>query len=218
MIITSLRTTAFRNLTDAVASTSVKNVFLVGQNGQGKTNFLEALYFCSYASSFRGSGDREIVRNGEKNFSAAITVSEKESFVKNVSSGVLVKIENGKKSVTIDGKRAEDRKDLLSVAPCIVFCHEDMDFAAGSPERRRWFFDQVLSLYDPVYLDDLRRYRHTLKSRNSVLRDNALHKNTGNTASLLDALDPQCALYGARLMEKRETASRLFSQVLSPLY
>jgi DNA replication and repair protein RecF len=92
-----------------------------------------------------------------------------------------------------------------------------MEFAAGSPERRRWFFDQVLSLYDPVYLDDFRRYRHALKTRNSVLRD-CMYKPNDDTNSLLDVLDPQCAHYGTSLMEKRETAVRLFSEVLSPLY
>jgi DNA replication and repair protein RecF len=222
--ISSLRTAAFRNLADADVFTQAKNVFLVGENGQGKTNFLEALYFCAYASSFRGNGDREIACNGKKDFSAAVTVTESVRAVSEsatpagINGEVLVKFENGKKTVTVDGKRAGDRKELLSVAPCVVFCHEDMEFVAGSPERRRWFFDQVLSLYDPVYLDDLRRYRHALKSRNSVLRDNCLRRLNGDPDSLLDALDPQCVLYGTRLMEKRETGARLFAEVLSPLY
>jgi DNA replication and repair protein RecF len=93
-----------------------------------------------------------------------------------------------------------------------------MEFVAGSPEQRRRFFDQVLSLYDPVYLDDLRCYRRVIKSRNSVLRDYALHKLDGNPETLLDALDQQCVLYGARLMEKRETAARLFSGIFEELY
>ena len=215
MIISSVRTTAFRNLADAVVPTAAKNIFLVGENGQGKTNFLEALYFCAYASSFRGIRDGEITKNsaaqnGEKNFSAAITVTGQGS--------VLVKFENGKKTVFIDDKKAEDRKELLSVIPCIVFCHEDMEFVAGSPERQRWFFDQVLSLYDPVYLDDLRCYRRVLKSRNSVLRDHVQRRFNGSPEPLLDALDQQCVLYGMRLMEKRETAARLFSGIFAELY
>ena len=209
MIISSLRTVAFRNLADADVAVSAKNVFLVGENGQGKTNFLEALYYCSYASSFRGSRDSEIVQNQQKDFSAAITIADQQTV--GVSGRILVKYEKGKKTVSIDGKKAEDRKELLSVLPCIVFCHEDMEFVAGSQERRRWFFDQVLSLYDPVYLDDLRRYRRALKSRNSVLREQP-------PDTLLDALDRQCAVYGVRLMEKRETAARLFSGVFAQLY
>ena len=217
MIITSLRTAAFRNLTDAVTATGKKNIFLVGENGQGKSNFLEAVYFCSYASSFRGARDNEIAQNGTKDFSAATAVADNAT-TDTVCSEVLIKYEKGKKTVAIDGSRAEDRKELLSVAPCIVFCHEDMEFVTGSPERRRWFFDQVLSLSDPVYVDDLRRYRWALKSRNSVLRDYALHKPGSDPGTLLDSLDWQYMLYGLRLMEKRQTAAQLFSEVFAPLY
>jgi len=210
VIISSLRTAAFRNLADAVVAVEAKNIFLIGENGQGKTNFLEALYFCAYGSSFRKVHDSEIAQRTQKDFSAEIAITDGNS--------VLVKIESGKKTVFIDGKKAEDRKELLSVIPCIVFCHEDMEFVAGSPERQRWFFDQVLSLYDPVYLDDLRCYRRVLKSRNAVLRDYALRRQDSGSETLLDALDQQCALYGTKLMEKRETAAALFSEIFALLY
>ncbi|MCL2067824.1 MAG: DNA replication and repair protein RecF [Treponema sp.] len=212
MFISSLHTVFFRNLADADVSTNSKDVFLVGKNGQGKTNFLEALYFCAYASSFRGVRDGELARNGEKDFSASIKTAGA------AGGEVQIKFEKGKKNIFIDGKKAEDRKDLLQAVPCIVFCHEDMEFISGSPERRRWFFDQVLSLYDPVYLDDLRRYRRVLKTRNSLLRDCVSRRFAGNSDAVLDALDPQLVNYGVNLMEKRETAAHLFSDVFGRLY
>ena len=216
MLFSLLRTTAFRNLADAQTFTAAKDVFLVGENGQGKTNFLEALYFCAFASSFRTDRDSEMAHNAgdirNKSFSVQVNIEQ------SVNDEILVKLEKGKKSIFINGKRAEDRKELLSVAPCIVFCHEDMEFINGSPERRRWFFDQTLCLYDPVYLDDFRRYRRVLKSRNTVLRDFAQQKFSGNISPVLDALDPQLAMYGQRLMEKRELALKQFSDVLNPLY
>ena len=222
MIFSSVRTVSFRNLADAEVFTGAQDVFLIGENGQGKTNFLEAVYFCCYGSSFRGVSDSEIAHNGENNFSAAVKISEQADFVaaneKALEGEVLIKFEKGKKTILINGNKAEDRRDLLSVAPCIVFCHEDMDFISGSPERRRWFFDQVLSLYDPVYLDDLRRYRRVLKFRNATLRDYVLHRVSGNIESLVDAFDIQCAEYGTKLMEKRMEAVRLFSDVFGPLY
>jgi DNA replication and repair protein RecF len=207
----TLRTAAFRNLADNEINTHAKNIFLVGENGQGKTNFLEALYYCSYASSFRGVRDKEVVRNGEKDFSASVKL--------NISlyERVLVKFENGKKNIYIDGKLAEDRKELLEISPCIVFCHEDMEFVAGSPERRRWFFDQSQSLYDLVYLDDLRKYRRVLKTRNTVLKESRGDLRE-KTTTMLDVLDPQLVSYGLRLMEKREEAVRLFSGTFGPLY
>jgi DNA replication and repair protein RecF len=204
----TLRTAAFRNLADGEINTTGKDVFLVGENGQGKTNFLEALYFCSYASSFRGVRDGELVRTGEKDCSAAVKI------IDSLYEQVLVKLENNRKTIQIDGKRVEDRKELLEVIPCIVFCHEDMEFVAGPPERRRWFFDQSQSLYDPVYLDDLRRYRRVLKTRNTLLKEGRGLPDK----SLLDVLDPQIAMYGLKLMEKREDAARRFSRTFGPLY
>ena len=207
-----LRTVAFRNLADAETDVRGKDVFLVGENGQGKSNFIEALYFCSYASSFRGGGDRDLVRTGEKDCSAAVSLNG--SLYRNVS----VAVKDGKKVITLDGKRLEDRKELLSVAPSIVFCHEDMEFVAGTPERRRWFFDQCRSLWDPLYLEDLRKYRHVLKSRNALLRSSHGNRLSPDTMAMLDALDHQLVQYGLELTVKRRETAKEFSLVFEPLY
>jgi DNA replication and repair protein RecF len=207
-----VRTASFRNLGDREVFSGAKDVFLVGENGQGKTNFLEALYFSSYASSFRGAKDGDLVCTGKKSYAVQAGIS---SALNPLKSEILIKYEGGKKTIQIDGKRLEDRKDLLSLIPCIVFCHEDMEFVSGSPEQRRWFFDQSLSLYDSVYLDDLRRYRKVLKTRNTLLREKPFPPGG---AALLDALDPQIALYGLKLMEKREEAAGLFSGLFGSLY
>ncbi|MCL2809045.1 MAG: DNA replication and repair protein RecF [Treponema sp.] len=212
MFFNSLRITSFRNLKDAEIFTGAKDVFLVGENGQGKSNFLEALYFCAYASSFRAIRDSEMACNDKKDFCAQVKLSE------SANDDILVKIENGKKSILINGKIVNDRKEMLSIAPCIIFCHEDMEFVNGTPERRRWFFDQSLSLYDPVYLDDLRRYRRVLKSRNTLLKDFSQRKTQENPEQVLDVLDPQLAMYGFKLMEKRKKAVQDFSDVFGPLY
>jgi DNA replication and repair protein RecF len=205
VIFKTLRVSGFRNLADAEINTTGKDIFLVGENGQGKTNFLEALYFCSYASSFRGAPDKDLARSGQKSCSAHA------HFTASPYDEVLIKIDNGRKSVFLDAKRLDDRRDLLSVVPCVVFCHEDMDFVAGTPEQRRWFFDQSQSLYDPLYLDDFRKYRKLLKTRNAILK-------TGNAQTVLEAIDPQLTWYGLRLMEKRAEAAASFSAIFSVLY
>jgi DNA replication and repair protein RecF len=132
---------------------------------------------------------------------------------------ILVKYEKARKSIVLDGKKIEDRKDLLETVPCVVFCHEDMEFVSGSQEKRRWFFDQTQSLYDPVYLDDLRKYKRVLKTRNTILRDCRLGFSGRSAAeAVLDALDPQLAEYGLRLMEKRRKEAERFSAVFGFLY
>ena len=213
----SLRTVAFRNLADAEVDVRGKDIFLVGENGQGKSNFLEALYFCSYASSFRGVRDKELVRTGERDCSASLSLEG--SAYLNVS----VVFKEGKKAITLDGKRIEDRKEILSVAPAIIFCHEDMDFVAGTPERRRWFFDQTRSLWDPLYLEDLRKYRYVLKSRNALFRmgrpgDGRRFRPSPDTLALLDALDAQLVQYGLELTARRRETAAEFSLVFEPLY
>jgi DNA replication and repair protein RecF len=221
MAFDTLRTASFRNLEDAEVDISARDVFLVGDNGQGKTNFLEALYFCSYAASFRGSRDGEVACAGKKDFSAELKLFAGDSpgSAGPLYGKILVKFAGGKKTVYLDGKQAEDRKELLEISPCIVFCHEDMDFVAGTPERRRWFFDQNLSLYDPVYLEDLRRYRKALKSRNVILRETqGKQGRLASISGLLDALDTQLVAYGLRLMEKRADSARLFSETFGTLY
>ena len=209
----SLRTVSFRNLADSETDLRAKYIFLVGENGQGKSNFLEALYFCSYASSFRGARENDLVRTGEKDCSAAVTLDN------SVHVNVNTIIKDGKKTINLDGKTLTDRKELLSIAPSIIFCHEDMDFISGSPERRRWFFDQTRSLWDPLYLDDLQKYRHVLKIRNSLLRNQRLYgKASDDAPHLLDALDPQLARYGLELTCKRRETAEEFSLVFEPLY
>jgi DNA replication and repair protein RecF len=205
----SVSTRAFRNLEDITVATDAHDIFLVGKNGQGKTNFLESLYFCSYATSFRGVRDAELINDKMKD--CAVSVEITTDFV---PQELIVKMENNVKTALIDGKKIDDRKSLLSVIPSVVFCHEDMDFVTGSPERRRWFFDQNRSLYDPQYLDDFRYYRKILRTRNSVLKDIQITQDE----SMLDTLDIQLAEYGSRLMVKRSIESEKFSTLFKPIY
>ncbi|MDR0550678.1 MAG: DNA replication and repair protein RecF [Spirochaetaceae bacterium] len=211
MYFSSIRLYNFRNLCDDEISLKGKDIFLVGENAQGKSNFLESLYFCSFASSFRGAKDAGLIRNGEKN--CAVSAHLEDSPDKNIQ----IKIENGKKQILIDEKRCEDRKRLLSVIPSIIFCHEDMEFVRGGQERRRWFFDQNRSLYDGVYLDELRRYKRILKTRNAVLKE---IRETGDLSKqeILEILDPQLVECGLNLIKKRNEEISLFSDIFNLYY
>jgi DNA replication and repair protein RecF len=205
----SVSTVAFRNLRDNHIITNAHNIFLIGKNGQGKTNFLESLYFCSYAVSFRGVKDIELINIHENN--CAVTTAIDTGYV---HQKLTVKIEDGTKTIVVNNKKIEDRKNLLSLIPSVIFCHEDMKFVMGNPERRRWFFDQNRSLYDIQYLDDLRRYRKVLRMRNTVLKEFQTKQNT----DVLDTLDAQLIEYGLRLIEKRMIEAEKFSVLFEPIY
>ena len=156
----------FRNIKNDTIDISAREVYFVGENGQGKSNILESLYYAAYGNSFRTYTDSQIVKNGEKDFSInSLFNNEKEGTQK-----IAIIYENNKKRIEKNGKKVQDRKEIINTIPCILFCHDDMRFATGEPECRRFFVDQSLTLFDSIFIDDLRNYKKVLKSRNTILK------------------------------------------------
>lgn len=205
----SVRFSSFRNLVDAEIDTSAERIFLVGENGQGKTNFLEALYYLSFGSSFRGSADGEAVRHGADSFLLeAATSSTFDSALPPES--LRITYAGGAKEIRRSGKKISDRKDLVEMNPAIVFCHEDFSIADGEPERRRVFFDQVAGLVSGSYLDDLRDFKRVLRQRNAALKERQL--------AVLDLLDQQFAEKGMALMARRTGLREEIVELFSSIY
>jgi len=196
----------FRNLKNDTIDLSSREVYFVGENGQGKSNILESLYYSAYGISFRTHVDSQIIRNGEKNFSLNSLYNKNENDTQKIS----VILDNGKKRIEKNGKRVQDRKELINTIPCILFCHDDLKFAIGEPENRRFFIDQSLTLYDSMYIDDLRNYKVVLKSRNQILKN--------HDYEMLDIYDNQLAQYGLIIQEKRKKALFQFNQIFGKLY
>ena len=195
----------FRNLKNDTLDLSNKEIFFVGQNGQGKSNILESLYYAAYGISFRTHQDAQIVKKGEKDFSINVMYKGQESAQK-----ISVIFENGKKRIEKNGKKIQDRKELINTIPCILFCHDDMRFATGEPECRRFFIDQSLTLYDNLYIDDMRNYKKVLKSRNLVLKNKQYE--------MLDVYDSQLAQYGLVIQQKRKKAIFQFNQIFGKIF
>ena len=196
----------FRNLKNDTLDLSNKEIFFVGENGQGKSNILESLYYTSYGVSFRTHVDSQIVKTGEKDFSINALYQNNEQ----TSHKISVIFENGKKRIEKNGKKIQDRKELINTIPCILFCHDDMRFATGEPECRRFFIDQSLTLYDNAYIDDMRNYKKVLKSRNQVLKNKQYE--------MLDVYDSQLAQYGLVIQEKRKKSIFLFNEIFGNLF
>jgi len=202
----SVRTFHFRNLEDGEVRVDAPEVFLVGENGQGKTNFVETIYVLCYGGSFRVTRDDRLCRSGESKLLVRGTLRDQNGEEHEVSYGW----EPGRKSIRLNGKPISDRKDLVSILPCIIFAHDDIEFVQGSPDRQRFFFDQTLSLYDPLFIDVLRRYRRVLRARNTALKE--------NRSELLDVYDRQLAEAGVELLRKRSEATRGFNTTFSHLF
>ena len=206
-MISRLAVRNLRNIETADLDLGAREVFFVGENGQGKTNLLEAIYFLCYASSFRICQDEDLIRRGAEDCSFE---GRFESDAFGLGEQVRIDISKLKKTVTIDGKIVKDRRELVEAHPCVVFSHDDMEFATGSPERRRWFFDQTTSLATPIYIESLRNYKKVLKTRNACLRERQF--------DLLDILDEQMIEHGIELMEARAKAISYFSGIFSETY
>lgn len=203
----SVTTFRFRNLADASTEVGARRVFLVGENGQGKTNFLDAVYSLCYGASFRGASDSEAALHGGEEWSLA---AETRSGPEDPPSRVTVTYRAGRKAAAMDGKTVPDRKAMIERNPAVVFCPSDMDFAQGEPERRRFFLDQTASLVSPGYLDSLRSYRKVLRMRNQSLKDRRL--------DVLEILDEQLAEYGTVLRDRRAEILGLFDPVFAGRY
>ena len=197
----------FRNLVDAEVNLEAHDVYLIGENGQGKTNFLEALYLLSYGSSFRTRQDRDMLCNDKRE----MAVHGKYNIPEEPEGRLSVSWLDGNKEIRLHGKVINDRKELLRRIPSIVFVHDDFLFAGGPPERRRWFMDQTLSLHDPLFVDQLRRYRQLLKERNHILKTRRL--------DMLGHYSEQLAFRRTWLFpRRRESLSREFGIIFSPLF
>lgn len=196
----------FRNLADREIGVGARQVLLVGENGQGKTNLLEAVHLLSVASSFREDRDAALLRDP----SLPARLAGRYERAGEPPCGLSVRWEPGRRrDVLVNGKPVSDRRDLLSEVLCICFVQQDADFVVGPPEARRRFFDQVLALAHPAWLEVFRDYRRVLRARNAALKTSA--------TNLLDVLDAQIAPLGLALRERREALVADFDAVFGPL-
>ena len=183
-----------------------REVFFVGDNGQGKSNLLESVYCLAYGSSFRTRSDADMIKKGGDSYHIRSLFRGEGDF----SGSVDIFFDGSKKKIVKNGKSIKDRRDLITTIPCVVFCHGDLQFILGEPERRRFFLDQCLSMYDLLHLDAVRNYGKILKSRNLCLREGKF--------DLISSYDFQLAHYGVEVQSKRENAVFRFNQFFGSLY
>ncbi len=202
MAVKSVHTYNIRNLSSQPVDTDAREVFLVGENGQGKTNFIECVYLLCVGSSFRTRQLGRLIFHGATRASVRGIVSNR---VVSVQVG-----REGYKQIEVDDERVKDRRQLLETIPCVIFSHDDMHYVTGSPENRRRFIDQTLVYTDEGYIDSFRSYRKVLKARNMALKQQRLE--------LIDVYDSQLARFGTEIQDSRSRAATEFNNTFSPLF
>ncbi len=210
MILTRLSTDNFRNLEPAQYGFHPSVNILVGRNGQGKTNLLEALYFLATTKSFRTAHLASLLRFGAPSVFVSGHV-ERGGLERSVSIGLEIG-EGRKRVLMINGERVP-LPAYLHALTVFAYSASRLDIIRGAPEERRRFLDRGLASIDEAYLEELTRYGRVLKQRNALL-----HAIASREASLssLDAWDEEFTALGSAIQARRHVyASELASTVLA---
>ena len=168
------------------------NVFM-GDNAQGKTNILEAIYYCAFAKSHRTSKDKELINwNGEHAF-ISVDVG-RERLDKRIDISIL---KDGKKSIRINKIKIKKIGELFGNFNVVMFSPEDLRIIKDSPGVRRKFIDMELCQLNPKYYYNLVQYNKVLNERNILLR------NRNTSSEMLEIYDMQLVEFGYNIIRDR---------------
>jgi DNA replication and repair protein RecF len=187
----------FRNLRRIDLAPPPEGFALIGENGQGKTNLLEAIYYLRLLRSFRGARDRELVTFGASGFhlSAELHAARAREIA------VGFERTGRRKRVRLDGIDVERLADALGALPAVLFSPQDAALVAGAPGARRRFLDVTLALTSRSYLTALQRYRTALAHRSAAMREPG--KSVAALEPRVAVWEPALAEHGAVLLRAR---------------
>jgi len=187
----------FRNITDAkIELVGGINVFY-GNNAQGKTNFLESVYFCATGRSHRFGRDKELIKIGEKMAFASVFINNN-----GLDDKIAVQVEKDSKKIAVNGTVIKRLGELFGNLVCVIFSPEDLSLVKAGPGLRRRFLDMELCQLYPAYYFNLRMYYKVLKQRNNLLREISANPKLLDT---LEIWDEQLVKFGKDIITTRET-------------
>ena len=206
MLIRQIQLNNFRNYESLVIPFSDGVNLLYGDNAQGKTNLLEAVFLSATTRALRGSKDKELIRFGCEEAHIQTQV---------VNNGCPHRVDmhlrrNKPKGIAIDEVPIRRSAELMGLVHVIAFCPDDLAMMKEGPAERRRFLDMELCQMDPIYCSNLINYNKVLQQRNNLL------KQIGNDPSLKDTIsvwDDQLVRYGSDIIRRR----RSFTEELLPV-
>jgi DNA replication and repair protein RecF len=157
----------FRNLREIAVDVSPRINILLGRNGQGKTNFLEALSYLALGRSFRTSRDRELIQFQQDYSHVSVEGRDAQDERFRLEASLT---RDGKKKIKVDGAPVERHADLVGHLSVVRFDPDEVELAKGSPDHRRRFLDYTLSLCSPDYFRSLLEYRRAVAQKNRLLK------------------------------------------------
>jgi DNA replication and repair protein RecF len=217
MKIVSAQLRNFRNHTDTELEFKTATNVLLGENGQGKTNVLEALSYLCLTKSFYAANDSTVVQQGKEFFDVRGTLRldhGTESQIRVMYNGA-----SNRRSYFIGKQEVETFSSVIGKYPIVILSPENSSITFGTPADRRKFVDMVISQSSKVYVDDMLEYRRTLRQRNKILTDAARKKmlttvDETNLAPWTESL----VVRGAKIILKRAQFLQEFTPYVSNAY
>ncbi|MGN0511026.1 MAG: DNA replication/repair protein RecF [Lachnospiraceae bacterium] len=211
MYIESIQLKNYRNYESLDMKLDKETNILYGDNAQGKTNILEAIYLCGTTKSHRGSKDREIIKFQEEESHIRMTVSRK-----NIKYRIDMHLKKNKaKGVAINGVPIKKARELFGIVNLVFFSPEDLNIIKNGPGERRRFIDLELCQLSSIYLTDLSNYNHIVNQRNKLLKDLAFRQELMDT---LDVWDFQMAQFGKKIVQAREAFIRKLNEIIQDIH
>lgn len=211
MIIQSIELADYRNYEALTLEFDSGINILYGDNAQGKTNILEAVYMAATTKSHRSSKDKDII-----SFSAQEahirTYVEKEGVTTRVDMHLR---KTGTKGIAIDGQKIKKAADLLGLCNVVFFSPEDLGIIKNGPSERRRFVDMELCQLDPVYLYNLNNYNKIINQRNKLLKDMYMNPEL---KSMLSVWDMQLVAYGNKIIERRKEFVAQLNEIIYDIH
>lgn len=193
----------FRNYEEVKVSFNEELNIFCGQNGQGKTNLLEAVYFLGMLSSFRKTDTSQMVRQGENSFSISGHFEGADAAALSIE-----KNHSGWKKICADGSNYKKKLDYIGKVRMVVFSPDEMELIQGSPEGRRRYLDRAYFNIYHHHLKQLKIFRRILKQRNSLLKKGAFSRQEINSWS------EKLAYAGARVVKGRMSMTAMLNEKL----
>jgi DNA replication and repair protein RecF len=214
MYIRSIRLTSFRAHDSSEIGFSPGVNLIVGPNGIGKTNVLEALHYLCLSKSFLASQDQYVLKEGADFFEVEGAFTSERG--RDVSARIVFMPGEGKR-LFINGAPLDRLADVVGRLPIVVFSPDDYVITAGGPDERRSFLNNILSQARPAYMEDLWSYRRALKQRNELLSQ-FQGTRFPMPDGLLESWDAELTKSGARVITERMRFLRTFDQYLADAY
>lgn len=211
MVIKSMSLQNYRNYKALRLDFDPSTNIFYGDNAQGKTNILEAVYVSGTTKSHRSAKDRELILFSEEE-AHICTIMERQGMVHKIDMHLR---KNKTKGIAIDGIPIRKASELFGIVNFVFFSPEDLSIIKNGPSERRRFIDSELCQLDKIYLYNLSNYNKIVLQRNKILKELFSHPDY---KEVLEILDLQLLKYGGEIIKRRKNFIKDLNDIIGKIH